>query len=702
MSFEIDLKPTFMNQLLALPQREVVHVMEKVRLLQEAPQPDQKNKKRLKGYKGAVYRIRAGTYRILYTFGNGWVALLGVDHRKDVYDNGELVAEGPSVDLASIPDASELLSLSNDTYLTQETWTERPPKAEELPVRIDEEFLVRLRIPQKYVPALAGCRTVDDLLEADVPEVVRTRVFDVVTSPDYDRVLHQPSFVALEVDDLLRFRQGELLDFLLKLNPEQEKYVDWAIKGAGPTLVKGGPGTGKSTIALYRVRSLRDALKSFGVTQPRILFTTYTNALAASSRQLLSRLLQGDINGVTVRTADSLVREIVASTGASPLPVDRVALRESLKHAMDTAQFEGSALQRRVQLQTISRLTQEYLLDEIEGVIVAREVRSLDEYLGAPRAGRRIALNANQRTAVWRVHEALERTLSRRGQTTWPRLRRRATQIVRDGGWMERFDGVVVDEAQDLDPTVLRLLVSLCRTPDRLFVTADANQSIYGSSFRWTEVHADLRFQGRTGILRQNHRSTQEIGLGAEAYLRNATLDDDTQTDTIYVANGPLPAVRSVTTSYEEQQVLVQFLHVASREFRLGMGACGVLVPTEGAGQAIASRLQEYGIEASFMPGRELDLEQPVVKVITQQSAKGLEFPIVAVAGFIDARTPGAPRGASDEEVEEALLQSRRRVYVAMTRAMRALLVVVPSDIGSPLFDGFDQQIWNAGPVSAA
>ena len=35
------------------------------------------------------------------------------------------------------------------------------------------------------------------------------------------------------------------------------------------------------------------------------------------------------------------------------------------------------------------------------------------------------------------------------------------------------------------------MLVGLCRAPDRLFVTADANQSIYGSGFRWTDVHAE-------------------------------------------------------------------------------------------------------------------------------------------------------------------------------------------------------------------
>ncbi len=59
-----------------------------------------------------------------------------------------------------------------------------------------------------------------------------------------------------ELDDLLRFKEGELLSFLLRLSPEQERFVSWALRATGPTQLKGGPGTGKSIVALYRIRSL--------------------------------------------------------------------------------------------------------------------------------------------------------------------------------------------------------------------------------------------------------------------------------------------------------------------------------------------------------------------------------------------------------------------------------------------------------------
>jgi putative nucleotidyltransferase with HDIG domain len=693
MSYEIIHKSTFTNQLLALPSRELPHVLEKVRLLEDAPAPDAKNKKRLQGYAGAVYRIRAGDYRILYTFDeqNGWVALLGVDNRKDVYRGEQLVAEAPTFDVASVPGAADLLAPA------QQGWTQLPPQEarrsseDYLPVRLDAEFLKHLRVPDVFLPALLRCETVDDLTNADIPEAVRGRVFDTVMDPDYDRVLQQPSFVTGDVDDLLKFAEGELLGFLLKLNPEQERFVTWAINAGGPTLIKGGPGTGKSTVALHRVRALIDALRAAGNPQPRILFTTYTNALVSFSQQLLQRLLGDDAACVRVRTADDQAWRTVGRVDGRPHVARSSELREALKEAQRTALFEGNALQRRAQARTIEQLSPSYLLEELLSVIEARELATLEDYLATSRGARRVSLNATQRTAIWRVYEAFVRTLRRYGVHTWQSLRHRAADLAREGQAGHRFDGVIIDEAQDLDASVLRMLVALCRAPNRLFVAADANQSIYGSGFRWTDVHADLRFTGCTGILHANHRSTREIGEAAHSYLREGALDDETATvERVYVASGPQPSVRAVAQAYDETVLLARFLHGAAREFRLGVGACAVLVPSENTGRTIAGRLKDAGVEATFMPGRELDLERQATKVITMKSAKGLEFPIVAIAGLVDGPIPGAARGMEAEEAAEANERERRTIYVAMTRAMRALLVVLPEGKSSPLLSGFD------------
>ena len=95
------------------------------------------------------------------------------------------------------------------------------------------------------------------------------------------------------------------------------------------------------------------------------------------------------------------------------------------------------------------------------------------------------------------------------------------------------------------------------------------------------------------------------------------------------------------------------------------------------------------------MIGQELDLKRSGIKVLTLNSAKGLEFPTVALAGFVGSSYPIIPREASDDERDELLARERRTMFVGMTRAMRALLVVMPVNITSPLFQGFDPAYWN-------
>lgn len=696
MSFELLHKPTFTNQLLALSKEYMVQVIEKVERLREDPMPDGKVKKKLKGYKNDVYRLRSGDLRIIYTIAGNCVALLGVDDRKEVYRGEPLDVEATSVDqqiLSKIDDA-----LKGKEIPVIKTTHEKPDDL--LPIPITEGLLTKLKIENPHFPALLACRTIDDLTTADVPSSVLERVFDAVADTDFEMVLSQPSFVTGKTDNLLRFKEGDLLGFLLKLDQEQEKYVTWAVNASGPTLLKGAPGTGKSTVALYRVQNLIASLQKSGVQHPRILFTTYTNALVNFSKQLLESLLGDDVQYVDVRTADAIAREIFVSNGANP----KIAASPDLKRLMGTAistvrrSVDGNQLQQQARTQLLTRLTADYLIEEVNSVIEARSIRTLDEYLRAGRAGRLVPLNKSQRSAVWEVRQEFLKLLSGQGLITWQQIRSIALNIVRNR--TDRYDAVVIDEAQDIEPNGLRLLVTLCREPKRLFITADANQSIYGSSFRWANVHDDLRFQGRTGVLKTNHRTTKEIAEASRSYLANGSLDEE-QSDHTYVHNGPQPAVRSVGILRDEAELLVRFFKEATKELRLGLGACAILVPTEKAGREIAGSLTHLGLNTEFMTGKTLQLNANHVKVITLKSAKGLEFPIVALAGFLGFQYPVIPQGTQDLAVTEIMTRERRTMFVGMTRSMRALLLVVPNESTSPLLDGFDQDYWNLGGRAA-
>jgi superfamily I DNA/RNA helicase len=134
-----------------------------------------------------------------------------------------------------------------------------------------------------------------------------------------------------------------------------------------------------------------------------------------------------------------------------------------------------------------------------------------------------------------------------------------------------------------------------------------------------------------------------------------------------------------------------------SRSFvkQVQLGASAILCPTERSARSIATALVWQGIKARFMRGRELDLICPEVEVLTLNSSKGLEFPIVVLAGFMHSRFAMVPEGDLDEEQQEAVARDRRIMFVGMTRAMRALLVIVPAETRSPLLTGFDTTLWD-------
>src|SRR6266700_1317881 len=687
------MKPGFTNEWLALPPKEARQVLEKINLLAKDPTPDAKVKKQLKHIDPRLHRIRAGDYRIFYTFEEPYISLLGVRRRReDTYD------EDVDVDFLGGLD----LVLESTTKEAQPDWERllapKEPEKRRLPEPITEELLTNLRVPKECHARLLPIATEGDLLDCPgVPDDYKLKIDEYMFERPLVEVLQQPDYLLTDVNDLLRYKEGELLGFLLKLSPEQEKYVTWGINASGPTLLKGGPGTGKSTIALYRVRSLVQELRKKGRNDFRILFTTYTNALVKSSEQLLQQLLGDDVRYVEVQTADKIVMKLLGRVGAITKFVDDYHLTHLVQQAVKQVSLAGNAVQQQAQRQALERLSSDYIQQEISQVIVARQIYSLQVYLATPRPGRRVRLNVVQRQAVWSVYETLKQLLQQRGEETWQQARAKAESLIAGGMVGLNYDAVMIDEAQDLDPSALRLLVRMCNQPNSVFITADANQSIYGSGFNWSDVHERLKFQGRTSILRVNYRSTREIGEAAQSYLSASMLDDE-QVERSYVNSGPAPVVRMIRSGGEEVQLLSRFLPAAAREFRLSTGACAVLCPTAKAGKAIAAELTHRGIEATFMPGQELNLSRPGVKVLTLKSAKGLEFPVVALAGFSDSGWyTNVPTSVPAEEREEFLAMDRRTMFVGMTRAMRALLVFVPVQARSPLLEGFDGAYWNLG-----
>lgn len=694
-------RPGFLNDLLQFDAPSIKQILGKCQMLQESPEEGGKAKARLSGRTDNLHRLRTGKFRIFYSYDEEKVSLWGV-RRKTVKGQYRGKKGGDvTYDVIDEVDDDDLdLELAEVAPPTPgpETWLNPHTNVTPLPEPITSELLVALSVPTAFHARLLAITDQDALLNCPgVPEdyllAVDRHMFEEPISLRAD----EPELIAPGgINDLLRFTEGEIVPFLLKLNPEQSKFVKWAAEGRGPTLVKGGPGTGKSTVAIYRAREMIHALRESGIEEPRILFTTYTRALVTFSAQLLDSLLGDDASCVDVRTADSLVGTVLNACGhASKRP--NASQRERLRTtALERIADSGNALQKSSRERLLERVGRRYLFEEIETVIQARGIGSVDEYLAAPRPGRRVRLTQTQRGFIWEIAAAYASALDKAGYQTWQQSRATAAQLAAaEESGVPSYDAVIVDEAQDLDPSALRLLVEVCVQPNRIFITADASQSIYSAGFSWKSVHSDLRFQGRTGILKANHRSTRELTEAARDYL-SAGVPEELQPDAqTYVHSGPVPAVRTIESPEGEAELIARFLRGASREFRLTIGAGAVLVPDQKAGRPLAASLKRHGIPTTYRDSRSFELNDNSVTVLPLLAAKGLEFPVVAVAGFGQSDWPYIENDWDQDAEIEALITARRTMFVAMTRAMRALLVMIPENNDSMLFDGFDPIYWN-------
>jgi superfamily I DNA/RNA helicase len=280
-------------------------------------------------------------------------------------------------------------------------------------------------------------------------------------------------------------------------------------------------------------------------------------------------------------------------------------------------------------------------------------------------------------------------------EATFAHYRRRAADAI-DAGLIEPwYDAVLIDEAQDMPMAGLHVATGVARFPAYTFLTADANQSIYGTTFDWRSVQAMLGSKEQVRLLGSCHRCTAEIERAAASYLAGSELDRLGRAEpTTHRAGGSRPLAVEAGSAEEELKLLSTYLRQASRRAQVGYGSCAVLVPSTKTGEQMATNLTEAGIPALFVKGSSLELESPGVKVLTLHSAKGLEFPVVAIAGFLDSGLPGAGAEGGPGEWNEAFGKHRRTMYVGMTRAMRSLLVVRPRASDLALFQGFDDALW--------
>ncbi len=661
--------------------------------------------KKLKGWEN-VWRYRLGDFRLIYAVAPAakMLQLLAIGPRGSIYKRFDF----PGWDVAETAVSFGPELAANPERMEHPEWFQPKPKSvqkEKLPRKLTPSLLEKWRVNPRYHDPLIRCLYADDLFnipENKIPPDVLGRIVDGLYPATVEQLAAQPDQILFNPEDLTRYAEGTLAGFLLNLDKQQESLTNWAL--SGPTLVKGGPGSGKSTVALYRLREIvRHHLAETGKV-PTILFTTYTNALINASESLLRQLLHDVIN---LDADNNLPKDIRISTLSKTATWIAHNSGKKFDMAYDSHQSEAlqtakAAMQPRelgdagniTQANAIVDLRDDYLLTEFQWVIEGQNCQHEADYLAASRAGRGIPFSQTRRKAVWRLYSHYRQHLLAQGQYSWGHLTQFALAQVQSGAFSRRWDYVIVDEAQDLPPTALALAIELCKRPSGVFLTADANQSLYNHGFRWSQVHKNLNVTGRTRILKRNYRSTRQIAAASADIMRPMSDFDPEAMAQEYVHVGMPPLIYAASDDKDQARWIGRQIFNSARKLRLPINAATVLVYSSTVGTALAEALTEQGLPAKFMNSRQFDLEEPTIKVTTLHAAKGLEFPIVVIAHVEEGQLPRKTNATDPEEIESHLDEQRRLFFVGCTRAMRHLFITYNRQSPSPFIADLSPNRW--------
>ena len=656
--------------------------------------------KKIKKYKN-LWRVRvADDYRLVYEIDldSQSVIMVMVDHRERVYKRLGLASSGDAV----VPVLNEDCNVLEKEQIVEEVACEESGNGniimsednqasdQLLPSKLSVDILEKLKIPKKYHSILTNISTADELLSAyKVPDNIRYLVANYFWPRTIEGVKQTPVRFASDFTELESVAEGKrnLESFLLSLDDEQSEYVNRFKKDdrpTGPWLLKGAPGSGKSTVAIYCIHALMNNMHQLNLIENdrplKILYTTYTKSLIKTSKYLIGCL------GIAA-SEHKLIVNNVDSMAYSVLPEEYSRLSACADEQAESIITDAiNACRKEKKRFSFFNSDRKFLFEEIDWVIIGQGIEQEADYLELDRSGRGRALGNNQRQDLWSLYEKFLELLRERGQCLYSERLKFASKNVQPS-----YDYVFIDEAQDLKPVAIQFLMGLCLNRKNIFLSADVNQSIWGSSFSWNKMASDLRIQGRAKILKKNFRNTKEIW---NAVKRIAPRNDYTDEETLNVEafyNGKRPVLVKYSSELDVPGKLNALISESLLEEKVTPSSVAILCPKIKIRNAVFE-IVDKKFKPKVMNPRDVNMSWPGAKIMTMHAAKGLEFPIVILFSLGKGNLPWPVIAGVDEDQHNA--QQQRLLFVACSRALRRLIVFASRENPSSFIELFEEEAW--------
>lgn len=547
---------------------------------------------------------------------------------------------------------------------------------------LEDRELMSLGVPQELLAFVRGIASEDELdakqaqlpLEAyeglflvaagdtlsQVLNARETRVDKVIDTSDFAAALATPEsqsrFVVVSDDEsMTAILNAPLAQWRVFLHPTQKKLT--VGDRSGPVRVLGGAGTGKTVLAMHRAKWLAENRTE---ANQKVLVTTFTRNLAADIEQNLRTLCSSEaFTRLEVRNLDAWVNAFMRS--------------RKLEHRIVYDRKQDAAYQAWQAALAIKDssldLPDNFYENELEQVVLAQGITTLDQYRTARRTGRGVILGRAKRDAVWPVFEEYRGQLVSRKLKEVDDAYREVADVLSAEAEKSKplYSAIVADETQDLGPQALRLLRALVPAgPNDLFFVGDGHQRIYSRN-KAAMSRCGIDIRGRARKLYLNYRTTDEIRRQAVALLEGCEIDDldDGHDETKRyksLSHGPVPTVLSVEGIEDAAKHAIEFVrqwNTAQGE-GLPLSFC-VIAASEKSRDAMAGLMQAAGLRCIAITAQSNHADaRDVVHLATMHRAKGLEFDCVVVV---------APKNYLGETDETAT--KRKLLYVALTRAKR-------------------------------
>ncbi|MEZ7890772.1 MAG: 3'-5' exonuclease [Candidatus Wallbacteria bacterium] len=510
-------------------------------------------------------------------------------------------------------------------------------------------------------------------LEETINEIT-SKVKDVkVNVNDFDKALeHEDSkrrFKVIEnATELNEILNSQLEKWRIFLHPAQKKLVE--MNANGSVRVLGGAGTGKTVVAMHRAKYLAETI--FPEKDARILFTTYSKNLAADIKENLSKLCGSEIfSKIEVTNIDQWVNAFLKKHGyICNIINDKTEGKECWNRALALKPSEF-------------KFSDKFYFDEWKNIILPNGINNIGDYVRVSRVGCGRSITCLIRQKIWPVFEEYRRLITLRGKKEYMDLIREAKNFLEKNPCILPYKAVVVDEGQDMDSEVYKLIRKLVpENANDIFIVGDCFQKIYAKKVVLSQCGINIRSK-RTKKLKLNYRTTEEIRKWAVQLFDAKEIDDlngeiDNQNGYRSLLHGPEPEIKQLDNENKEFEFLQNYIKNLIKNGISPATIC-MVARTNDIVNRYKLEFKKNGIESFLISRDGIDRSNMAgVRFATMHRIKGLEFDYIIVASANKDIIP-LKKAVSDydneTDHEEADLRERALLYVAVTRAKKEVLI---------------------------